>query len=1124
MTTPPSDPMVGRTIAHYDILARIGGGGMGVVYRARDSRLGRTVALKFLPPQWSHDESARLRFMREAQAASATLHPNICTIHDIETADDGQLFIVMAFYEGPTLKQRLDGGPLAVDEALDIASQIADGLARAHAQGVVHRDVKPGNVILTEDGVRVLDFGLATFADAVKLTIEHSTLGTAAYMSPEQVRGESADARSDVWAVGVILYEMLAGHPPFQGSHTEAIAYAVRHETPAAIRAARLEVGEDVEQLVFRAMHKDPRIRFQNGRELARALRQLRGQSMPLDLRTEPVTAPRPVPPPRDDHRGRGKRRLIVAVAIAVGVVTAAVTTWWYWPVHRVSIVVAPVANETGDASLQPYRLALTYALERALSESASVRTVPHTQAIQILRRFLVDGADVSSRDAIQALSMQSGAQVVVVPSLLYENGAMRARGEFLNPATATTIATFETEARSSLLTKDTAADLIDALARGVEERLATGWRATFRSRTISPRFRTLDGMKAFEEGVDAADEFEYSAAHSAFESAAAGDAAPPVASAWVSRVNLLLGRRDDAAKSGATAVGLLSATTSGTDRLFVEAVAAESVGNADGARAQYQALANRFPDEPAWLMELAGFYERQRDSAAAIETYHRALGLDPRLARPHLFLCRLYNSTGTNDPALARQHGEQARDAYRAMGALGGEAQASLCLVDILRVGEANQRAEARKIAADALKIYERLGWPFNLARAYHYAAMAEGKDDIAAAARFWEQSLPRAREVGNGSLEATVLTNLGVRYHELRDIARALDYYRQSYQLYEKRGDARGAAYSRANAGALMVQEGIEPDEGFRYLSTALKVFADSDSNFEMFCRKNLAEYYRHTGQLPLADRELNRAFDLAGRHGLADDMPALLLDRARLRAAEGNYATAKNDLQHALDVTAGPKAETRIDLGLVLTSLGEFSHARQTLGQAEDEIAQGSPSNLEPRLRAALGVLEYESGKWREALADFKQAEDVAKTSTPDAAILEARFYTALIGAQGDGIATARAVGEECVGQAQMMRRVGLETQCRLLLARTAVSSRRPEDATKVLSAIRVEVLGPELQAQVHYWRGRAAALSGTAASAEDELEQARRLVVDLRERIPAESRQAFSQRQEIRLILE
>src|SRR5688500_14608432 len=208
---------------------------MGVVYAARDTKLGRRVALMFLPQQWSHDEGAKQRFIREAQAASATHHPNICIVHDIDSADDGQLFIVMGYCEGPTLKQRLESGPLPIDEALDIATQVADGLAKAHGQGVVHRDIKPGNVILTEDGVRIVDFGLATFVDALQLTAQGSTIGTAAYMSPEQVRGEQADARADVWALGVVLYEMLTGHVPFRGAYAEAIGYAIRHDDPRPI-------------------------------------------------------------------------------------------------------------------------------------------------------------------------------------------------------------------------------------------------------------------------------------------------------------------------------------------------------------------------------------------------------------------------------------------------------------------------------------------------------------------------------------------------------------------------------------------------------------------------------------------------------------------------------------------------------------------------------------------------------------------------------------------------------------------------------------------------------------------------------------------------------------------------
>src|SRR5688500_3712259 len=184
---------------------------MGVVYRAIDRRLGRSVALKFLPQQWSHDEGAKERFRREAQALSATDHPNICTVHDIAEADDGRLFLVMAHYEGRTLKQTIEAGPLEIDTAIEIAAQVAEGLAKTHAQGIVHRDIKPGNLMICSEVVKILDFGLAKFKTALQLTVEGSTVGTAAYMSPEQVRGEEADERSDIWALGVVLYELLAG-------------------------------------------------------------------------------------------------------------------------------------------------------------------------------------------------------------------------------------------------------------------------------------------------------------------------------------------------------------------------------------------------------------------------------------------------------------------------------------------------------------------------------------------------------------------------------------------------------------------------------------------------------------------------------------------------------------------------------------------------------------------------------------------------------------------------------------------------------------------------------------------------------------------------------------------------
>src|SRR5262245_60474785 len=360
VTTPVSaDSLIGTKVSQYEIVAKLGGGGMGVVYKARDTKLGRLVALKFLPPQWSHDEGAKQRFVREAQAASATNHRHICVIHNIEEMPDGRLFIVMAYYEGETLKQKLERGRLPIGEAIEIASEIADGLAKAHAQGVIHRDVKPGNVMITEDGVKILDFGLAKFADALQLTVPGSTIGTVAYMSPEQARGEEADARSDVWALGIVMYEMLTGSVPFRGTYQEATFYAIKNEPLPSLRAARPDVPEALERIVMKALEKDPEKRFQSAREPARELKLLLGRTVPVELLTMEVS--RPIGVTSESLPKKRPRRIFTLgrIGIAALLLIAIAAGGYFWvtrPIERVQLVVAPVVNHTGFADLDAYR------------------------------------------------------------------------------------------------------------------------------------------------------------------------------------------------------------------------------------------------------------------------------------------------------------------------------------------------------------------------------------------------------------------------------------------------------------------------------------------------------------------------------------------------------------------------------------------------------------------------------------------------------------------------------------------------------------------------------------------------------------------------------------------------
>jgi len=322
--------MAGRKLPAYRIYERLGSGGMAVVYRAEDTRLERIVALKFLAPELSRDPAAKERFLAEARAASALDHPNLCTVHDYGETDDGQIFLAMPYYGGETLARRIERGPLPLDAALDVALQVARGLAKAHRHGIVHRDVKPANLMLTDDGVvKILDFGLAMLAGSTGQRTPGA--GTLAYISPEQAGGGEVDPRTDLWSLGVVLYEMLAGEKPFRGGHEQAVLYAILSDEPAPLAARRPEVPPALAALVARLLAKAPDDRYASADELAADLRVLRG---PESADSRPTAVP---PAARRRRRLLGSlgglaAAALLALAVRLGVAAGPPRLWLLGP------------------------------------------------------------------------------------------------------------------------------------------------------------------------------------------------------------------------------------------------------------------------------------------------------------------------------------------------------------------------------------------------------------------------------------------------------------------------------------------------------------------------------------------------------------------------------------------------------------------------------------------------------------------------------------------------------------------------------------------------------------------------------------------------------------------------
>ena len=445
------------------------------------------------------------------------------------------------------------------------------------------------------------------------------------------------------------------------------------------------------------------------------------------------------------------------------------------------------------------------------------------------------------------------------------------------------------------------------------------------------------------------------------------------------------------------------------------------------------------------------------------------------------------------------------------------------LCLADNLRTGLPEDRVLARDYATRALRVFESLDLRYGLARAQHYVALTAGaQNDFKAAAASWERALESAKAVGNTLLEATVYINLGVTYLGLGQPGKAVEYYTHSYQTAERRGDERTAAYSRANAGAVLIEFGDKPEEGLRFIEAARRVVRNlDDQTFELFCQQLIAAHARFTGRYDEALSGIRGAMALARERKLTERVAALLLDEARVLMETGYYVEASDRLDEAIaSHAARNSSELLIERARVDARLGNLDHARETLAGAR-ALPESMAGDMLPLFHAATGEVASAAGDMKQAHAAFAEAARLWVDDLPNPASVEARAYTGLFDALA-GKSAGRTAVEASLAQARRMKRPLLEAVARVSLAQIHMQAHEPRAAAMALEGIRLDAIGPELQAQVHYWRAAAAATLGDDAAAQRGRREARRILTGLEGRVPESLRARFLLRPDIRAL--
>ncbi len=915
----PGLDMTGRTISHYRILEKLGGGGMGVVYKARDIRLGRLVALKFLPEGFSQDPTAISRFRREARAASSLNHPNICTIYDIGESE-GHAFIAMEYLDGYTLKHLIDEQSLGNARLIRLAVQIAAALESAHTQHIIHRDIKPANIFVTQRGeAKILDFGLAKLAPVgaknttfgapsspaksteLELTSPGVAIGTVAYMSPEQARGEDLDVRTDLFSFGAVLYEMAGRKRAFDGTATALVFDGILNRNPVALPTLNPDLPKEFVNVIDKAMVKDRDARYQSAAEMLADLKAI-AENPRAHFRN--VT--------RQTRSVPNSFTQILPWSVAAALVLALITSLGFYvrsqykrrqstignleiPARR-SVAVLGLKNLSGKSDDDWLSTAVSEMLTTELAAGEKLRTISGEDVARTRASLALPNTDSLGRDTLRRVHKSLGTDFVVIGSYLDMGGQVRLDLRLQDANMGETIATVSDEGSQAHLL-----DLVSRSGQQLREKL--GVQAITPSDAVSVKASmpsNPDAARLYSQGLDRLRTDDVLAARDLLEESVAAEPAYPLSHEALAAAWDELGY-DHKAKSEASKAYQLSSHLSREDQLAVEGRYHLVAGDYDKAVEVYRALFTLLPDNLNYGLNLAKAQADAGKAGDALSTLDSVRKLPPPLSedpRIDLQAATAYRS----DHAKALAADEEAVKKGQAFGAkwIVARARGSACA----HLTEMGQLDAAFTACQDARQIYATTGDRNGEAKELNdlaYISIQQGK--LAESKELFKQALAQFRSIGNDAATAATLANLGITVYGEGDLAGAYRMLRAALPKYQKVEDFEGESLLLTNLGELLTDEGELHHAEQNYRQALAIAERTNDKRSLAYALAGLGDPLLCEGNLVEARKSYERSWSLReeiGEKAAAAESQTYL---AELTIEEGQPAVAENLARQAL-----------------------------------------------------------------------------------------------------------------------------------------------------------------------------------------------------------------------------